>query len=87
MQTVPECLVITVRARSELDGALDEAVETLKPAAVTGCVGISVTRLSPGRYEARLNSEVPAGTIIESWETARTNDVSIVPISSVFNMV
>lgn len=46
-----------------------------------------MTRLSPGRYEARLNSEVPAGTITESWETERTDDVSIVPISSSFNMV
>jgi hypothetical protein len=52
----------------ELGPALDEAVDLLKPAAMTEQVGISVTRLAPGRYEARLNSEVPPGPTIERWE-------------------
>jgi hypothetical protein len=30
-------------------------------------VGISVTRLAPGRYEARLNSDVPHGVTLERW--------------------
>jgi hypothetical protein len=62
-----DCLGIVVHARAELDAALNEAVDLLKPAAMTEHVGISVTRLGPGRYEARLNSSVPPGVTIERW--------------------
>lgn len=68
MHTAPGCLVITVSTRRELDAALDEAVDLLKPAATTQQVGISVTRLAPARYEARLNSDVPPGVTLERWE-------------------
>jgi hypothetical protein len=61
------CLVVAVKTRKELDAALDEAVDLLKPAAMTEQVGISVTRLAPGRYEARLDSNVPRGVTLESW--------------------
>jgi hypothetical protein len=67
MHAAPECLVVTVHTRRELDAALDEAVDLLKPAAMTGQAGISVTRLGPGRYEARLNSDIPAGVTLERW--------------------
>lgn len=67
MHTAPECLFITVNTRKELDAALDEAVDLLKLAAMTEQVGISLTRLAPGRYEARLNSDVPAGVTLERW--------------------
>jgi len=67
MQAAPGCLVVAVQSRKELDAALDEAVRLLKPAAVTEHVGISVTRLAPGRYEARLNGDVPPGMTIERW--------------------
>lgn len=67
MHAAPDCLVVTVNTRRELDAALDEAVDFLKPAAMTEQVGISVTRLAPGRYEARLNSEVSAGVTLEKW--------------------
>lgn len=67
MHAAPECLVVAVQTRRELDGALDEAVHFLKPAAMAGQVGISVTRLAPGRYEARLNSDVPPGQTLERW--------------------
>lgn len=30
-------------------------------------VGISVTRLAPDRYEARLNSDVSRGVTLEKW--------------------
>jgi hypothetical protein len=62
-----DCLGIVVHTRSELDAALNEAVDLLKPAAMTEQIGISVTRLGPGRYEARLNSSVPPGMTIERW--------------------
>lgn len=63
-----QCLVLNVKTRSELDASLDEAVDLLKPAAMAEQVGISVTRLAPGRYEARLDSDVPRGVTLERWE-------------------
>jgi hypothetical protein len=69
MHAGPGCLVVAVQTRTELDDALDEAVDLLKPAAVTQEVGISVTRLAPGRYEVRLNSKVPQGVTFERWES------------------
>lgn len=67
MHAAPDCLVVTVQTRRELDAALDEAVDFLKPAAMTEQVGILVTRLAPGRYEARLNSDVPPGVTLQNW--------------------
>jgi hypothetical protein len=42
-------------------------VDFLKPEAMAEQVGISVSRLGPGRYEARLNSDVPPGVTLEMW--------------------
>lgn len=70
MQAASGCIVVTVKTRGELDAALDEAVNFLKPAAVRDQVGISVTRLAPGCYEACLNSGVPLGVTMERWESA-----------------
>jgi hypothetical protein len=67
IQAAPDRLVIVVQTRMELDAALDRALDLLKPAAITERVGISVTRLAPGRYEARLNAELPPGTTREVW--------------------
>ena len=67
MRAAPDCLVVTVNTRIELDAALDGAVDLLKPAAMTEQVGISVTRLARGRYEARLDSDVPPGVTLERW--------------------
>lgn len=67
MHTAPECLLVAVKTRKELDAALNDAVGLLQPAAITAQVGISVTRLAPGRYEARLASDVPKGVTIEKW--------------------
>jgi len=69
MHTTTRCLVVAVHTRKELDAALEEAVHLLKPAARVEQVGISVTRLAPGRYEARLDSDVPRGVTLERWET------------------
>lgn len=70
IQTAPDHLVIAVQTRTELDGALDRALEILKPVAMLEGVGILVTRLSTGRYEARLNAELPPGMTRESWGTS-----------------
>ncbi|MDF2052132.1 hypothetical protein [Arthrobacter sp. Cr_A7] len=67
MHVAPGYLVVTVHTRRELDAALDEAVDLLKPAAMAGQVGISVTRLATGLYEARVNNNVPAGVSLERW--------------------
>lgn len=63
MQVVPDFLVVAVQNRMELGAALDEAVELVMPAAKNEQAGISVTRLARGRYEARVNSEVPSGKV------------------------
>lgn len=67
MHAAPERFLIAVHTRKELDAALDNAVDLLKPAAMTEHVGISVTRLAPGRYEAGLDSDVPRGVTLERW--------------------
>lgn len=67
MHAAPDPLVITVETRMELDAALNEAVDILKPEAVAQQTGILVTRFAPGHYEARLNGNVPAGMTVEKW--------------------
>lgn len=67
IHAAPDHLVIAVETRKELDAALDRALDLLKPVALAERVGIMVTRLAPGRYEARLNGGLPPGTTRESW--------------------
>lgn len=76
MQAAPGCLVVAVQSRKELDAALDGAVGLLKPVAVTQHVGISVTRLAPGRYEARLNSDVPRARPSKDGRVSRVERAS-----------
>ncbi|MFK4298784.1 hypothetical protein ABH924_003957 [Arthrobacter sp. GAS37] len=59
IQATPDRHVVVVHSRMELDAALDRVVDLLKPVAMTERVGISVGRLAPGRYEARLNGGLP----------------------------
>ena len=66
-QAPPDRLVVAIQTRQELDAALDSALEILKPVAAAQRVGIMVTRLTPGLYEARLNDQLPPGTTRESW--------------------
>lgn len=67
MHAALDRLFVTVQTRLDLDTALEDAVEALKPPAITEQIGISVTRLALGRYEVRLNREVPPGLTIERW--------------------
>lgn len=67
IQATPQRLVIAVQKREELDAALDRALNLLKPVALAERVGILVTRLAPGCYEARLDAGLPPGTTRESW--------------------
>jgi hypothetical protein len=82
IQAAPDRLIITVQTRMELDAALDGALEILKPVAMTARVGILVTRLAPGRYEARLSAELPPGTTKESWVTSSNERPSKVAVGS-----
>jgi hypothetical protein len=65
MQEATGRVIVAVSNRSDLDAALDEAVDLLKPKALTEQVGLSVTRLVPGRYEVCVNRDVPMGVTIE----------------------
>lgn len=67
IQATPQRLVIAVQKREKLDAALDRALNLLKPVALAERVGILVTRLAPGCYEARLDAGLPPGTTRESW--------------------
>lgn len=67
IQATPQRLLIAVQKREELDAALDRALNLLKPVALAERVGILVTRLAPGCYEARLDAGLPPGTTRESW--------------------
>lgn len=69
MQETKDRLIVCVQTRSELDAALDTAVDRLQPAATARGVGIRVTRLAPGRYEAALDRLVAHGTIVEKWDS------------------
>lgn len=48
---------------SQVDPALDKAVETVKTAATRHRTGIMITRTAPGRYIVRAHPEVPFGLI------------------------
>lgn len=63
----PERIEIQVLTRSELDGALNHAIEMLKPAAARKRVGIKVTRKDVGLYSAALCEAAPYGTTHENW--------------------
>lgn len=66
-QAAPDRLVITVQTRKELDAAIERGLNHVKPAAIARRVGILVSRLAPGRYEVRLDEDLPPGTTRESW--------------------
>lgn len=48
---------------SHIDQALNDAVETIKGAAIRHQTGIMITRLGPGRYVVRAHPAVPFGLI------------------------
>lgn len=48
---------------SHIDQALNDAVETIKAAAIRHQTGIMITRLGPGRYVVRAHPAVPFGLI------------------------
>jgi hypothetical protein len=59
---------ISVQKRQELDSAINDAIELLKPAARMKGVGIAVTRNGVGSYALRLSISVPCNTTMEFWD-------------------
>jgi hypothetical protein len=54
---------ISVHDASQLDHALNDAIETVKAAAIRHETGIMITRTGPGRYIVRAHPAVPFGLI------------------------
>jgi hypothetical protein len=54
---------VSVDDASQVDQALNDAVETVKAAATRHETGIIITRTSPGRYIVRAHPAVPFGLI------------------------
>ncbi|WP_163167986.1 hypothetical protein [Arthrobacter sp. Alg241-R88] len=54
---------VSVDDASQIDHALNNAVETVKAAAIGHRTGIMITRIGPGPYILRAHPEVPFGLI------------------------
>jgi hypothetical protein len=54
---------VSVDDASQVDQALNDAVETVKDAAARHETGIIITRTGPGRYIVRAHPAVPFGLI------------------------
>jgi len=66
--TAPGMVEVNVTDSSEVDHALNEAIEAIKYAATRHQTGIMVTRLAPGRYIVRAHPAVPFGLIREQHQ-------------------
>ncbi len=60
-QTSPGMVEVNVNDSSDLDSALNEAIEAIKDAASRHQTGIMVTRVGAGRYIVRAHPAVPYG--------------------------
>ena len=61
--STPGMIEIRVDSHTEVDAALDEAIGTVRHAAVRHQTGIMVTRTGPGQYIIRAHPAVPFGLI------------------------
>ncbi|MFC9354063.1 hypothetical protein [Arthrobacter sp. NPDC057013] len=59
----PGMVDVIVDVASQIDHALNNAVETVKAAAIRHETGIMITRIGPGRYIVRAHPAVPFGLI------------------------
>lgn len=58
---IPDTITLNIRERSEMDSALEEAVQTLSAKAKTLECGILVTRSGPQTFTASVSHEIPYG--------------------------
>lgn len=64
----PGMVHVSVDNASHIDPALNDAVETVKAAAICHQTGIMITRIGPGRYIVRAHPAVPFGLIREQHD-------------------
>lgn len=62
-ETSPGMVEVIVDDSSEVDYALNEAIERIKSAAIRHQTGIMITRVAIGRYIVRAHPAVPFGLI------------------------
>lgn len=59
----PGMLEVHVKEASEVDSALEQAIEVVLKAASEHRTGILLTRIDPGRYIVRAHPAVPFGLV------------------------
>jgi hypothetical protein len=59
---------VRVESPHEVDQALENAVVTVKDAAIRHNIGIMITRTAPGQYIVRAHPAVPFGLIRQQHE-------------------
>jgi hypothetical protein len=67
----PGMLEVHVREASEVDSALEQAIEVVLKAATEHRTGILVTRIDAGTYIVRAHPAVPFGLVRQKHEAAR----------------
>jgi len=66
----PGMLDVHVKEASEVDSALEQAIEVVLKAAAEHRTGILVTRIDAGRYIVRAHPAVPFGLVRQKDEVA-----------------
>lgn len=64
----PGMVEVRVESTHEVDQALENAVGTVKDAAIRHNTGIMITRTAPGQYIVRAHPSVPFGLIRQQHE-------------------
>jgi len=65
-QSSPGMIEVRVENVLEVDKALNNAVNSIQPAAIRHQVGIMITQTGPGHYIVRAHPEVPYGLTRQS---------------------
>lgn len=60
---MPGMLEINVESLAEVEPTLEEAIQTVSPAAVHYGMGILITQIGLGRYIVRVDPHVPEGFV------------------------
>lgn len=66
----PGMLEVNVKEASEVDSALEQAIQVVLKAAIEHRTGILVTRIDTGRYIVRAHPAVPFGLVRQKHEAA-----------------
>jgi len=66
----PGMLEVHVKEASEVDSALEQAIEVVRKAAMEHRTGILVSRIGTGRYIVRAHPAVPFGLVRQRHQAA-----------------